>query len=450
MKAGFGKVEITPRVGVELCGFGPYLCRSSTRVIEPLWARALAVEQGGQRWVLVSCDLIAVNTPTARRVRALVRAATGLRDEQIMVHCTHNHCGPCTLPELIGWGAPDELYFEILPHRIAQAGVEAVRDLRDAEVHHAEVEATGFSYNRELPDPGRTNDAVLAGQWITDKPEETDTSAHVLRIDRGGKLAGFVSYFSCHPVVCCAKNREIHGDYVGVATNRIEREHPGAVGLFLQGAHGDINPAYVHGPAEQSLQALEMFGGRFADVIRLGVEKAQPMAVDRLASAESNEPYTLANLSEKELRQLLAEKEKIVGEHSTDADPLQAQTHEVGLAMVFVTAIRGTLARMARGEKLDRPLIVQALRLGPVTFTANTMETFNRIKRRFQAERDRRALLLSVTNGFIGYAPVRDLYRDSKPHYASHFVPYMLGTIPFTERIEDEVLTAALKVTERV
>jgi len=121
VKAGFGKVDITPRVGVELCGYGPYLCRSSTRVLEPLFAPGVGVEQGALRWVVVSCDLIAVNTPTVRRVRALVRAATGLRDDQIMVHCTHTHSGPCTLPELIGWGAPDELYFEILPHRIAKA-----------------------------------------------------------------------------------------------------------------------------------------------------------------------------------------------------------------------------------------------------------------------------------------------------------------------------------------
>ena len=42
MNAGFGKVEITPRVGVELCGFGPYLNRHSTRVVEPLYARAMA------------------------------------------------------------------------------------------------------------------------------------------------------------------------------------------------------------------------------------------------------------------------------------------------------------------------------------------------------------------------------------------------------------------------
>jgi hypothetical protein len=289
----------------------------------------------------------------------------------------------------------------------------------------------------------------LDGKWVTDKPEETDTTAHVLRVDRAGKMAGFVSYFSCHPVVGGAKNREIHGDYAGVATNRIEREHPGTVGLFLQGAVGDINTAYVHGPAEQSLQALELLGNRYADSVRRGLQQAQPLAIDRLASALSDEPYTLATFTEKQLRDLLAEKEKVVAEFANDADPFKSQASEPGLAMVFVTSLRGILARRQSGEKLDRPLTTQSLRLGPLTFTGNTTEMFHRIKRRFQAERGRQALLLSVTNGEIGYAPIRELYHTPEPRYAASFVPYMLGTVPFTDQIEDEVLAASLKVQQR-
>ncbi len=39
MKAGFAKSDITPRVGVELIGFGPYLHRYSIGVRDRLWAR---------------------------------------------------------------------------------------------------------------------------------------------------------------------------------------------------------------------------------------------------------------------------------------------------------------------------------------------------------------------------------------------------------------------------
>ncbi len=444
IKAGFGKADITPRVGVELCGFGPYLNRHSTRVVEPLYARAMAVERDGARWVLVSGDVIAFSAALTRQIREIVRKATGLRDDQIMVHGTHSHSGPCTVPELIGWGDPDAPYLEMLPRFVARACLDAVNDLSEATFHHAEVDAIGFGYNRELPDPGRTNDLVLEGKWITDKPQETDTTAHVLRVDRGGKVAGFLTYFSCHPVVCCKRNHEIHGDFVGVATHRVEKDHPGAIGLFLQGAQGDINSNFVHGSAEQSLVALELFGSRFAEVIRSGLKAARPIEVSKVASALSNEPYTLEE-DEKKLKELLAEKEQVLANASAPAtDPA------ANLAMVCAQSLRGTLARLKRGEADLRPLQVQSFRLGPIILTAMPLEIMHRIKRNFQAEMGRHALLMGITNGFLGYAPLREYYQTPPIRYSAYATPYMLGWVPFTESFEDEVLAAALKSARKV
>lgn len=444
IKAGFGKVDITPRVGMELCGFGPYLNRHSTRVLEPLYARAMAVELEGARWVLVSGDVIAFSTTLTRQIREIVRKATGLRDDQIMIHGTHTHSGPCTAPELIGWGDPDEPYLEVLPRFVARACIDAVNDLSEATFHHAEVDAIGFGYNRELPDPGRSNERVLEGKWITDKPQETDTTAQVLRVDRGGKIVGFLTYFSCHPVVCCQRNHEIHGDFVGVATNRVEKDHPGAIGLFLQGAQGDINSNFVHGTAEQSLVALELFGSRFAEVIRSGLKVAKPIEVSKVASALGNEPYTLAE-NEKKLRELLAEKEQVLASASstvTDTD--------FNLAMVYAKSLRGTLARLKRGEADLRPLQVQSFRLGPITLTAMPLEIMHRIKRNFQAEMGPHALLMGITNGFLGYAPLREYYQTPPIRYAAYMTPFMLGWVPFTAAFEEEVLAASLKSARKV
>lgn len=40
MKAGFAKVDITPRLGVELSGFGPHLHRCAREIRDRLHARA--------------------------------------------------------------------------------------------------------------------------------------------------------------------------------------------------------------------------------------------------------------------------------------------------------------------------------------------------------------------------------------------------------------------------
>lgn len=441
MHAGFGKVEITPRVGVELCGFGPYLNRHSTRVVEPLYARAMAVELGDARWVLISCDLLGVSAQLTQQIRARVGQATHLRDEQIMVHTTHTHSGPCTTPELIGWGDPDDPYLEILPRLIASAGIHAVRDLAPATLYHAVVPAAGFSYNREFPDPGRTNELAMDWQWQTDRPTETDTSAHVIRLDSGGQCAGFLTYFSCHPVVCCERNTEIHGDFVGSATNRMEKEFPGAVGLFLQGAHGDLNSNYVHGMPAQSLVALERFSARFASVIRAGLQQAQPVTVTKIASVLGDEPYSHEKFAEPALRDQLAGYEATLA----TADP-RLEDRDSRMAMVYAKGLRKILTDGNR----QSPLPVHSFRLGPLTLTGMPLEIMHRIKRNFQAELGDRALLLSCTNDFLGYAPLREYYQASTFRYAVRMVPLMVGRRPFTANFEDEVLAAALTVTRKI
>ena len=44
MKAGFAKFDITPRVGVSMAGFGPFLNRNSVGIRDRLEARAAAFQ----------------------------------------------------------------------------------------------------------------------------------------------------------------------------------------------------------------------------------------------------------------------------------------------------------------------------------------------------------------------------------------------------------------------
>ena len=54
MRAGFGKWELTPPMGVELAGYGYYLNRCALSVRDPLYARAVLLEdeQGNRKEIL--------------------------------------------------------------------------------------------------------------------------------------------------------------------------------------------------------------------------------------------------------------------------------------------------------------------------------------------------------------------------------------------------------------
>ncbi len=237
MRIGFGRRDITPRVGVDLAGFGPFRNRQSIAVRDRLWARAMALEQRGVTAVVVSCDLIGVPRAMAQNVRKLVTSATGVPAEAIMVHCTHTHSGPST-GRSIGWGDPDAPYLEILPGRIARACIDAIERLREAALSHAEVPCEGMSYNRECNVREKDPNVVLRDDWRPARPELTDTTAHVFKAQADGRTIGFFSYFGCHPVVCCEETRYIHGDYAASPRIRSSRKTPAPPGCSCKARKG--------------------------------------------------------------------------------------------------------------------------------------------------------------------------------------------------------------------
>lgn len=438
MKIGFGHSDITPRVGVELCGFGPYINRHSVGIRDRLWARAMACEKDGVRWVLVSCDLVGTGLWITRRARAFVQEATGLGPDGFMIHSTHTHSGPNTAG-YIGWGAPDEPYLQTLPHRIAASAIAALKDLAEAQVLHGEAPCEGIGYNRENDETGRSLDEVLAPRWRPSKPELTDTVCHVIRVDGPRGVRGFMSYFGCHPVVCCAETHWIHGDYCGVATNLLEKENPGATGMFLQGAQGDVNSCVVHKPEIESLRALDIIAARYAAALRQALAGARPIVVDRLATCRreitfSRKPWDLAKL-----RAMLAEKEAFVTREAThdDYNP-GAGKDGVRMNTVYLTALRQLVDRGERGIAFEDPTEVQGLRLGPAVFVGSPFETFQAIKNDVKKRSPSPlTFVMSFCNDSIGYATDRDTAK--RGGYAADMVPLICGARPFA-RVHDELV----------
>ena len=468
MRLGFAKSDLTPRVGVELCGFGPFINRHSIAVRDRLWARAMAVEVGEKRAVVISNDLCLVEQSTTARIRELIGEATGLPPEAIMVHSTHTHSGPNTSARLQGWGVLDVPYVEVLPQRIAAAGIAALGNLQESTLSHAEVPCEGMSLNREYDQDAPPLEDVLRDDWRPAKPELTDTTCHVLvaraltppsregsarsaggrppsscspsPVGRGpgaGPPLGFAAYFGCHPVVCCAATRYIHGDYAGVAMNLLEREHPGSVGLFLQGAQGDVNSCVVHKPEQESLLALDVIAARFARAVREGLRQAQPLDITDMSYALHDVTFSRRALTRDDIAARLAEQDAIL--HAPGASD---EDSKVRMAGVFALAYRQLLAAMDRGESLQPPTQLQGLRLGPLALLGSPFEIFQAIKNDVrQRAKSPLPLVMGLTNDGLGYAPDRDC--AARGGYAADMVPLMIGMLPYAN-IHEELVTAFL------
>ncbi|MBP5673011.1 MAG: hypothetical protein J6X49_11515, partial [Victivallales bacterium] len=128
MKLGLGLKDITPRVGVQMAGFGPFLNRVSDRVRDRLQAHAALFDDNGSHFLLITCDLTGIPANIVAKIRAIIcEAVPWLKPEEIMVESAHTHSAPrIALGEKDGgWGMPDGPYVEIFPWKVAQAGIDA-------------------------------------------------------------------------------------------------------------------------------------------------------------------------------------------------------------------------------------------------------------------------------------------------------------------------------------
>ena len=193
----------------------------------------MVLEKDGTKIAIVSVDLVGVSGEVKAAVVGAVRAR-GFTSETLMVAATHNHSGPGGLTTMPLFRPMMGLYDEDLAkettRRIADAVARADDALAPARVAVEIGETPGIQRNR-ASDNG-----------------PVDESMTVLRVNApDGKLRGLLVHFAAHPTILGAENLQISAEWPGACCDEIERIHPGATAMVLQGAEGDVSPAGVKG-----------------------------------------------------------------------------------------------------------------------------------------------------------------------------------------------------------
>jgi len=281
LKAGVGKVDITPPQGQRMWGFAARVS-PATGTLDPLWARVLVLEVGEKRLALVALDLGRPFGPASlARLREGVKKSSGI--SYVLLLASHTHSGPVIKDEYPPGSTP--LWESIAIEKIARA-IDAAHEQAEEARLGAGHGSAYIGHNRR-----RTNlDGTIA--WfdrnLTRIPTSpVDPTVSVLRVDtlEGRPLAILVNY-ACRPVIFGADNLDYSADFPGVMARRVEQTFGGQpVCFFLQGASADINPYYALTPVEED-------AGRWRDWTgeRLGHEAA------RVAEGIEAKPDTEASL----------------------------------------------------------------------------------------------------------------------------------------------------------
>lgn len=242
-KAGVARALITPEKGVWLAGYGTK--RPPDGKLHDLWMKALALEDPqGNRAVLVTSDFQGVPKEMSDRIFEELRKKLRLERHQVMITFSHNHCGPRLGMDLVDYYPVEEEqvklvdeYTAFMEKRMVEMIAESLTRLAPATLHQGEGRTTfavNRRNNREADVPALLEKGVpLKGPVDHAVPVLTVTGAD-------GKLMAVLFGYACHPTTLSFT--KWCGDYPGFAQSAIEKNHPGALALFVNTCGGDQNP----------------------------------------------------------------------------------------------------------------------------------------------------------------------------------------------------------------
>lgn len=279
-EAGAAKQEITPALGTPLNGYGDRFGLPSLSVHDPLWSRALYLDDGEVRVFLVNTDLCMINAELRERVLAL--APPEVPKENIILTATHTHSAQGAmyrhLPMRFVAGKFSQEVLDATAKNIV-ASMRAAYDARKrAAIGFGTTTQTDLSRNRRV-----------SGGPI-------DEQIGVIKVDDAdGNPIAVVTNFAAHPTfVPDADHYVISADYPGVYYNEMERlAGEGCVALFINGAEGNqgiANPNNSDGWARLEHVAQKL--AEKADDLRKKIDCSELKL--RFAHAQPSLPPTLA------------------------------------------------------------------------------------------------------------------------------------------------------------
>ena len=246
MKVGFHKKVITPPLGTPLVGY--YRERLMKGVIDDLYVRAVAFEQGEKRAVVLAADLCLLSGATCDDYRKTIAEFCGIDMDAVWICCNHTHTGPLTTPDFASDKLPSPQYMDFLRVTFRDAAAYALEDLKPAELYAAETKAEGISFVRRYrmkDGTTRTNPGALNPNtdYALGEPNE---SLKLLKIFRQGGDDLFIFNFGTHTDT--VGGDYVSADYSGYACAAIEGAIPGTQAMFLMAPQGDVNHINVWKP----------------------------------------------------------------------------------------------------------------------------------------------------------------------------------------------------------
>jgi hypothetical protein len=239
LRVGVAKVDITPK---DLTGLIGVSNRPFQSVHDPIFARALVLDDGVSMSAIIGADLAELGDTTALRARIAKELA--IPADHLMIAATHDHSAPRSGPITLGTSSVDGRPYATPAYTkfVDDSFVEVLRQAK-ASLQPARV---GFGTGKVDVNVQRMAYAARGWQGSTDEDGFADKTVWVLKFDTPtGVPIGFLFNYAVHSTVNFG-SPEITGDLAGMAEKYVESQYPDKfVAMFTMGAAADAFPKFT-------------------------------------------------------------------------------------------------------------------------------------------------------------------------------------------------------------
>jgi hypothetical protein len=247
-RAAVVKTNITPSTPQWLRGYNP---RQSTGVLDSIYVKILALDDGKTSFFLVSTEIVGMPSPEYDRVASILKNRHGIDPVNVWWSATHTHAAPEIAAHFKGIPYPsmvnrsklasqheiDTAYSALLSRKIIAGILKARKNLVPARLGMG----WGFSQaniNRRAIDVNGKASLGLNPDGAVDR------RIGLIRIDKAdGKPLALIVNYPMHGTVMNGENTLISGDAPGIASDYVEKQ-TGAPVLYFNGAAGNLAPIY--------------------------------------------------------------------------------------------------------------------------------------------------------------------------------------------------------------
>ncbi|MBT3319810.1 MAG: hypothetical protein HN948_03340 [Clostridia bacterium] len=247
MKSASTMIEITPPIGMAICG-NIRKDNISRGVHDPLVCNAILCEHEETTVLFLVMDWAGIEVKDAKAIRERMADELNIPSENVIVSATHTHSGPYTIEMMDDAKESDKVRDYILDStgKIAQAVAQLPDAMEQVSLWSAQTHVEGLSFCRRL----RMADGKVVMNW--NEVDPTDVVCATGKPDKQMSVVGFkradgtwqtiMVNFALHPAICVGRDWLWSADWVHYLRESLRNtyaEKP--IVHFINGAQGDVN-----------------------------------------------------------------------------------------------------------------------------------------------------------------------------------------------------------------